>query len=56
LQSRFRAAIDYAMYPPVPDANPIAGNPMKERRLKANGLVANCPDYGGAGNPPMRFL
>ena len=29
---------------------------MKERRFKANGLVLNCLDYGGAGKPPMLFV
>jgi pimeloyl-ACP methyl ester carboxylesterase len=29
---------------------------MKERRFKVNGLVLNCLDYGGAGNPPMLFV
>ncbi|HVA81855.1 MAG TPA: alpha/beta hydrolase [Candidatus Binataceae bacterium] len=29
---------------------------MNERRFKANGLVLNCLDYGGAGKPPMLFV
>lgn len=29
---------------------------MKQLRFKANGLVLNCLDYGGAGNPPMLFI